>query len=733
VALEQADGLFDLENDINRGDAGDPWYNSVIGFTEATIPNSNLYNGSLSGVRVTNISQSATIMTANLIVGWPPPTITFVSPTPSNNSVINVSYVYINITASEPLNTAILNWNGVNETMQGSGTNWHLNKTGLADGSYTFKVYGNDTAGNMNVSEIRVVTISTGGVNQIDSCQVISSPGVYVLTQDILNSSATKCIEITSSDVIFDGNGHTIDGLDTSNTYGVYVYNFSTLTNVTVKNLTVTDWYYGIYYQNTENGAIEDNNATSNYYGIFLFSSNYNTITNNTANSNDNHGIFLSSSSNYNTLSNNTAASNTYGGIYLWSSSNINTLSNNNATSNYYGIYLYSSTNNTLSNNSITSNSYGIRFYSSSNNTISDNLVSSNIYGAYLWSSNYNTLSNNNATSNSYGIYLYSSSHNTLSNNNVTSNSQQGIYLYYSSNYNTLSNNNATSNYYGIYLYSSSNYNTLSNNNATSNSYGIYLSSSNYNTITNNTANSNNNYGIYLSSSSNNNVVDNNNATSNYYGIYLYSSSNYNTITNNTVISNNFYGIYLSSSSNNLIYNNLFNNTNNFFISASYNTWNVAKQAGTNIVGGPYLGGNYWAKPDGTGFSETCDDLDADGICDSPYSLTTGNIDYLPLTAPPHVLGPEIDSCGVIASSGYYNLTMDILDSGDSSCIKIVSNNVTLDGAGHSIDGIDTSGTYGVYVSNSTITLTNITVKNLVVTDWSYGIYLQKYRKRNHL
>jgi hypothetical protein len=64
------------------------------------------------------------------------------------------------ISSNEPLSTATLNWNGVNETMQGSGTSWHLNKTGLAEETYTFRVYGNDSAGNMNKTETRIVTVS---------------------------------------------------------------------------------------------------------------------------------------------------------------------------------------------------------------------------------------------------------------------------------------------------------------------------------------------------------------------------------------------------------------------------------------------------------------------------------------------------------------------------------------------------------------------------------------------
>ena len=108
-------------------------------------------------------------------------------------------------------------------------------------------------------------------------------------------------------------------------------------------------------------------------------------------------------------------------------------------------------------------------------------------------------------------------------------------------------------------------------------------------------------------------------------------TSNNNTLINNYASNNNI-GIDLSSSSNNTIYNNHLNNTNNFaFSNAGSNTWNTTRATGTNIIGGPYIGGNFWANPGGTGFSQTCSDANSDGICDSPYTFESNNIDYLPL------------------------------------------------------------------------------------------------------
>ena len=68
------------------------------------------------------------------------------------------NYAFISINASEPLNSALLEWNGINETMQGSGRDWYINKTNLGS-TYIYKVYGNDSNGNWGVTEEKQVEI----------------------------------------------------------------------------------------------------------------------------------------------------------------------------------------------------------------------------------------------------------------------------------------------------------------------------------------------------------------------------------------------------------------------------------------------------------------------------------------------------------------------------------------------------------------------------------------------
>ena len=273
---------------------------------------------------------------------------------------------------------------------------------------------------------------------------------------------------------------------------------------------------------------------------------------------------------------------------------NINgfTIQNSGSTESESGIYVISSGNN-ISHNTVTYNKNGIYLQHSSNNLISDNnAYSNNWYGIYLRHSSNNEIYNNNASSNyNDGIYLYYSGNNIISNNNAHSNNN-GINLYYSSD-NVVSGNNVSNNDCGIWICQLSSNNLISNNNAYSNYNGIYVYYSSNNVVSGNNISLNNDYGIYLQHSSNNLISDNNAYSNNLYGIYLYYSSN-----NNTIYHNNF-----------------INNTDQVW-SDSVNVWDNGRE------------GNCWS--DYTG-----QDLNGDGIGDTPYVIDENNQDNRPLMGIP--------------------------------------------------------------------------------------------------
>jgi len=138
-------------------------------------------------------------------------------------------------------------------------------------------------------------------------------------------------------------------------------------------------------------------------------------------------------------------------------------------------------------------------------------------------------------------------------------------------------------------------------------------------------------YGILLNGSESN-TMSNNLITLNEKGIRL-ESSNSNDILDNIIAYNYGPGISLEASSRNFIYNNYLKNAENVeekTVNAE-NLWQSPLVTRQNIVRGPYIAGNFWANPEGKGYSETCADENSNGICDAQYNITGGGTDKSPL------------------------------------------------------------------------------------------------------
>ncbi|MGC8657144.1 MAG: thermopsin family protease [Thermoplasmata archaeon] len=112
-----------------------------------------------------------------------------------------------------------------------------------------------------------------------------------------------------------------------------------------------------------------------------------------------------------------------------------------------------------------------------------------------------------------------------------------------------------------------------------------------------------------------------NNTFYNYFNIMLY-SIDHSIIYNNSI--EGMIALELSNSTHNLIYNNIINAMYNN-ATAQNNSWNITAKKGTNIIDGPYTGGNYWSGYNA--YNET------NGFGNAPYN-DSGMIfpyDYHPL------------------------------------------------------------------------------------------------------
>ena len=621
---------------------------------------------------------------------------------------------------------------------------------------------------------------------------------VVMLTADITDCDG-DCIEFNGTDgVTFDGGGHVIDGTGQGMDTGLYLSDNSN--DNTIKNCTIREFYTGIEIARSQNNTVTDVVSKDNKEGgVYLYYADYNDLTNVSASGNKDLGNtygFKLRYSDHNNLTNVSAedakGSSAYGGFYVEYSNNNNFTNISASDNSKYGIYIrWTSNHNRIRNATITTNEGqgGLYVYSISGMSTKNDIDTSNTINGkpiqffdnyYKACPNNQVLDYNDAYSlihfyNGYNITLYAttledsvflwSTHNSKIYDVNASHGMEGIGVWHSSS-NTFTNittsHNANS---GFYIDGVSNYNNFINITSSYNSNGVYANTADNNVFANVIVTINDNDGFYIRHSDSNtfnNVTASNNGDD---GIEFVFNSDHNTVNSSHIERNSGAGVYFygSMANDNLFYNNYFNNANNFDSDGTVlvNNWNISKRSGTNIISGSWLGGNYWATPSGTGFSETCMDTDGDGVCDAPYILTTNNIDHLPLTkpkAPPRTIYVPDDyekiqwavdnaTSGdtIIVHDGIYDENIDVIkqltirsENGSANCImsastpndhvfSVTANYVNI--SGFTVTGATDNWIAGIYLN----TVSHCNISNNNASNNRCGIYLCPSCDRNTL
>lgn len=442
--------------------------------------------------------------------------------------------------------------------------------------------------------------------------------------------------------------------------YGIVSYENSD--NIIIEKNEIHGVTDGIYINEVVNHNIKENRVYENNEGIFIENSQGNTVSNNIIEDNEENGLHLEISSD-NIIINNRISSNEEGILIRMGDNNDNVIRNNKITDNKWAIRASFLHNSLIENNDILSNEEGILLDDSFGNSLINNMIFGNSRaGIFLIDSTDNLIKNNRIRYNALnGLALISSNENRISDNFISNNGLNGFgpsSLMLNINEVELNPEGEDEGNEWVELYSEDivDLEGYYLQNINGNNYYLSGQFSGYAIIS---------FGSeWLQNSDekvtlkkNEDIIDetpllsdnaDNPTTWSYCDGrgWLFvggSPGEQNSCPGNgggggggggsSRSCVNISGICLEESSENFIYNNLFNNAVNFiFETHEENYWNIPRTRGENIIGGPYLGGNYWANPDGTGYSETCEDANRDGFCDEPYTLEENNVDYLPLT-----------------------------------------------------------------------------------------------------
>ena len=303
-----------------------------------------------------------------------------------------------------------------------------------------------------------IIYIAPEGISP-ETAPIQKDGNLYVFTENILDYS----IVVLMDNIIVDGAGYTLEG------GGEVGIDLTGRSNVTIRNLGIRGFYFGINLAGSSNSLIVENKISAGYGITIQQSSNGNTIEGNEVRS-SNYGIYIDSSSN-SKIQNNKMEGNSFNFVVYGNelSHFAHQVESSNTVDGKNTYYLVNGSNLVIDSNRYPNIGF-LALVNCTGATIQDLELSNNGQGIMMAYTTSVTIAENTLTDNLDGIWLFSCSENTVLNNNIKGN-YGGIKITQNSQSNSISRNNITGNNNGITLFASS-ANMIIENNITGNNFG---------------------------------------------------------------------------------------------------------------------------------------------------------------------------------------------------------------------------------------------------------------------
>jgi parallel beta-helix repeat protein len=226
------------------------------------------------------------------------------------------------------------------------------------------------------------IYITLDGTIEPEGAPISTTDNVtYTLTDDIVSRAGDYGIVIERDNIILDGQNHILQGgVKVLEFKGIYLYGIN---NVTIKNMNIKSFDWGIYLKESSNIVISRNNVTNNNtYAVYLKPEcANNTISENNI-TNNGMGIILVEYCSQNSITENNIANNKVSGIGLTNCFNNSIIGNDMINNNGSGIYIRKGGSNIIHHNNFIDNKKQADVDTASSN-VWDNGTYGNYWGDY--------------------------------------------------------------------------------------------------------------------------------------------------------------------------------------------------------------------------------------------------------------------------------------------------------------------------------------------------------------